>query len=103
MEETGTADCYLVVGEREHVGAGNIGPEAVENVGGVGRGHDHLRPLADQGPHARGGVEHLVTGTRETRVLWIRPAGHVSPQQMADAGESGEGSDVIARNFHFTI
>ena len=92
----------LVVREGEHVGAGHPGPQAVQEVGGVGRGDDHLRPLTGQGADTRAGVKHLVTGTRETRVMRVRAASHVSPEQMTNAGKSREGSDVITRKLYFT-
>ena len=93
---------HLVVGEGEHVGAGDAGAEAVQEVGGVSRGHGHLRPLAGQAAHTRAGAEHLAPGTRETRVLRVRAASHVPPEQMTHAGKSGESSDVITGKLYFT-
>ena len=84
------------------MGAGHPGPQAVQEVGGVCRGHDHLRPVTGQGAHARAGVEHLLAGTRETRVMRVRAASHASPEQMTNAGKSDEGRDVITRKLYFT-
>ena len=91
----------LVVREGEHVGAGHPGPQAVQEVGGVCWGDDHLRPLTGQGADTRAGVKHLVTGTRETRVMRVRATCHVPPEQMTNAGKSREGSDVITRKLYF--
>lgn len=93
---------HLVIRQREHVGAGDPGAQAVEEVGGVSRGQDHLRPLAGQGAHTRAGAEYLAAGTREARVLRIRAPSHVSPEQMTHAGKSGEGCDVITWKLYFT-
>ena len=84
------------------MGAGHPGPQAVQEVGGVCRGHGHLRPVTGQGAHTRAGVEHLAAGTGEARVVRVRAASHVSPEQMTNAGKSGECSDVITRKLYFT-
>ena len=91
----------LVVREGEHVGAWHPGSQAVQEVGGVSWGDEHLSPLTGQGADTRAGVKHLVTGTRETRVMRVRAASHVPPEQMTNAGKSREGSDVITRKLYF--